>query len=187
MTEQHATDVVESDRLALTHPSRADEHELFSILSDPRVWTHFPSLRQTKPAQTLAMIDRWIEGWKVWGLDMWSVRLKGDSVVIGYGGCSMRAEAFWNLGYRLAAEAQGHGYATELAAEALQRANMTDPERPVVAYLLEHNAASERVAVKLGMELVHRAPDAGNPDPSAVRLIYSDRPLSSFQLAATLR
>ena len=131
VTEQHATDVVESDRLALNQPFRADQHELFSILSDPRVWTHFPSLRQTNPAQTLAMIDRWIGGWKAWGLDTWLVRLKGDSGVIGYGGCSMRAEGFWNLGYRLAAEAQGHGYATELAAEAVQRANMTHPERPL--------------------------------------------------------
>jgi RimJ/RimL family protein N-acetyltransferase len=80
----------------------------------------------------------------------------------------------------------GHGYATELASEALRQAHGVDPALPVVASLLEHNTASERVAVKLGMELVHRAPDTGNPDPSAVRLVYADRPLSTDELSVAI-
>lgn len=48
---------------------------------------------------------------------------------------------------------------------------MWHPDLPVVAYLLEHNKASERVAQKLRMQLVHRGPDASNPDPAAIRLV----------------
>jgi len=152
------------------------------IASDPRVWTHYPALRHTDPSQTLATIDRWLDGWNTHGLDTWTVRLAESSAVIGYGGCSVRGEV-WNLGYRLAPGAQGRGYATELAAAALQQAIAVDPTRPIIARLLEHNTVSERVAAKLGMALVHRAPDAENPNPSAVRLIYSDRPLTAAQLS----
>jgi RimJ/RimL family protein N-acetyltransferase len=89
-------------------------------------------------------------------------------------------------GHRFAADVHGHGYATELASKALRQAHAVDPARPVVASLLEHNIASERVAVKLGMKLMYRARDVGNPDLSAVRLVYADRPLSAAELSATI-
>ena len=49
------------------------------------------------------------------------------------------------------------------------------PERPVLAFLLEHNVASRRTAEKVGLRLVWRGPDDGNPDPDAVRLVFLDR------------
>jgi RimJ/RimL family protein N-acetyltransferase len=58
---------------------------------------------------------------------------------------------------------------------ALVAAHDLAPDRPVLAYLLEHNLASRRTAEKLGMGLVWRGPDAGNPDPDAVRLVFGDR------------
>lgn len=106
--------------------------------------------------------------------------------MIGYGGCSLRSDTFWNLSYRLAVEAQGAGLATELAREAVRRAHRVRPRAPVLALLLEHNPASAAVARKTGLTLQYRGPDAGNPDPSAIRLVYSDRVLSEDQLAAAL-
>ena len=61
------------------------------------------------------------------------------------------------------------------------------PEVPVIAFLVEHNRPSAAVAEKAGLSLVHRAPDAGNPDPAVMRLVYADRPLSAVQLATALR
>jgi uncharacterized protein YdeI (YjbR/CyaY-like superfamily) len=46
---------------------------------------------------------------------------------------------------------------------------------------------AERVALKLGLERVYRAEDAGNPNPSAIRLVYADRPLRDNQLSVILR
>ena len=57
----------------------------------------------------------------------------------------------------------------------------------MIAYLVEHNSASAHVAEKLGLELVHRAPDVGNPDPAVFRLVYADRPLTSAKFGAALR
>jgi RimJ/RimL family protein N-acetyltransferase len=133
------------------------------------------------------MIDKWSRDWDTAGLGTWTVRLNAENAVIGYGGCSVRHDTFWNLGYRFAADQHGHGYATELAFEAIRQAGVLRPDIPVVAYLLEHNAASAHVARKLGMTLIDRRQDVGNPDSAAVRLIYADRSLSEEQLAAILK
>jgi RimJ/RimL family protein N-acetyltransferase len=178
--------MTETDRLLLARPSRSDLDGLFAIESDARVWTHYPSLRHSEPEQTLGLIERWLIRWDEVGLGPWVVRLKGDSRVIGSGGCSLVDGMVWNLGYRLAADVHGHGYATELAREALRRARALEPARPVVASLLEHNRASERVVVKLGLERVYRGPDANNPDVSAVRLVYADRPIAAAELDVVL-
>jgi hypothetical protein len=52
--------------------------------------------------------------------------------------------------------------------------------------LLEHNRASKAVAEKAGLQLVWRGPDAGNPDPSATRMVYADRDLMPDVLAKLL-
>ncbi|MBY4236732.1 hypothetical protein HQO43_07155 [Rhodococcus fascians] len=55
-----------------------------------------------------------------------------------------------------------------------------------MAYLLEHNLSSARVAERAGLKLVSRGPDIGNPDPEAIRLVYADRPLTAVQVDAVL-
>ncbi len=59
----------------------------------------------------------------------------------------------------------------------LDAAHAVAPDRPVVAYLLEHDLESRGRAERAGPPLQWRGPDAGNPDPAAVRLMYADRPL----------
>jgi RimJ/RimL family protein N-acetyltransferase len=177
--------VVRTERLELHPPAPGDLAALFAINREPRVWTHYPSLRQTDPQSTRAQIARWLQEWAAMGLSFWVIREPGASAVVGYGGCAPRP-AFWNLGYRLSPAVHGRGYASELAAEALRRARTLDPGRPVIARLVEHNAASRRVAIKLGLTLAYRALDTDNPDPSAVRLIFADRTLSAGQLASVV-
>lgn len=183
-------------RLRLDAPMPGDLEPLHEIHADPRVWTHFPSLRFTRVAQTRGMLERFTTGWQAAGLGPWIVREIGadpgdPASVLGNGGCDLRGDApdglFWNLGYRLAPHAQGKGYAQELSAAAVAAARALRPELPVVAFLLEHNHVSRRVAERTGLRLRHRAPDAGNPDPEAVRLVLADRELTPAQLAATLR
>jgi hypothetical protein len=53
----------------------------------------------------------------------------------------------------------------------------------VIASLLEHNAQSRGRAERAGLSLVWRGPDVGNPDPHAVRLVFSDRPIDADRLA----
>ncbi len=132
------------------------------------------------------MVDRWMAAWDDDGLGTWVARVPNSATIIGYGGCSIRQGIYWNLGYRFAFDAQGQGFATEISLEAVEQAKLVRAELPVVAYLLEHNTASARVAEKAGLALVHRGPDAGNPNPNAIRLVYADRELNAEELAATL-
>lgn len=181
------TDDTLTDRLRLTRALPSDLDAVFAIQSDPRVWTHYPSLRHTDPAQTVEMMERWGRSWTEAGLGSWVARLRDTGEVVGNGGCTLLGGGVWNIGYRIAADHHGRGLATELALAGVERAREIAPERPIIAYLVEHNRASAHVAEKLGLELAHRAPDVGTPDPSVMRLVYADRALTSGQLAAALR
>ncbi|MHA7306011.1 GNAT family N-acetyltransferase [Arthrobacter sp. TMN-49] len=179
--------ITETNRLLLDRPTGEDAAGLYAICSDPRVWTHFPSLRHTAIEQTRAMLDGWISSWDQDGMGPWVVRDPSTQTIIGYGGCSISRGSFWNLGYRFAFDAQGQGFATELSREALSQAKRNRPSLPIVAYLLEHNTASARVAEKVGLTLVHSGPDAGNPDRQAIRRVYADRALTQGELVAVMR
>lgn len=172
--------------LRLEKPTPDDVDPLHRIYSDPRVWTHLPSGRHTALKQTEDMVRAWEEAWDRDGLSAWIVRDITTGELLGHAGCSVKHGAFWNLGYRLAHGTHGRGIATRVSQYAVEQAHRTRPDLPVVAYLLEHNLPSARVAQKVGLSLQHRGPDAGNPDPSAVRLVYADRPLTETQLHTTL-
>ena len=170
----------------LDRPALGDLDDVFEIYSDPRVWSHFPSGRITTREGAEAFLLSRIAGWETDGLGTWIVRDSPEGPMLGNCGCSIRKDAFWNLGYRFRPEVQGRGLATDISRLAISRAQQVRPELPVIAYLLEHNVSSRRVAEKLGLSLRHRAPDAGNPDPSAMRLVFSDRALTPTQLDAAL-
>jgi RimJ/RimL family protein N-acetyltransferase len=180
----------------LDRPSAEDVEEFFAIDSDPRVWTHLPSGRMTGKGEAKAILARLTQQWELDGLGPWMVRDVPGGDLLGHCGCSLRGVpepgaprsvpgAFWNLGYRFRPEAQGRGLATAVSRDAIDVAAGIDADLPVVAYLLEHNTASAVVARKLGLQMIHRAPDAGNPDSAAVRLVFADRKLTPDQLEAT--
>ncbi|WP_436326006.1 GNAT family N-acetyltransferase [Brevibacterium sp. FAM 27836] len=181
----------------LDRPSADDLEQFFAVDADPRVWEHLPSGRMAEREEAEAILVRLDSQWELDGIGPWMVRRTSGGQILGRCGCSLRGVpgpgasrrgtgAFWNLGYRFRPEAQGQGSATAVSRDAIAAAANIDAGLPIVAYLLEHNTASEVVARKLGLELVHRAPDAGNPDPAAVRLVFADRELTPAQLDATL-
>ncbi|MGO1736630.1 MAG: GNAT family N-acetyltransferase [Leucobacter sp.] len=176
------TSAISTPRLTLARPAAGDIDALHSICADPRVWTHYPSLRHYNRTQTEKMVVGWQDSWDKAELGTWTVRLRSTGEIIGYGGCSLLHDRLWNLGYRIDADHHGHGYATELAREARAAAEGTAPELTVIAYLVEHNHASAGVAKKVGLTLVDRGPDTGNPDPNAIRVVYSSRNLTTKEL-----
>ncbi len=172
-------------------PTDLDEHH--ALMSDPGVWAHLPSGRHTDPDQTTDGIRHSVGHWERDGLGYWTARLRTDlpspvpgldpGAMVGTGGCAVRVgTAWWNLYYRLTPAAWGLGLAAELVAAGIEAAHTVDPDRPVVAYLLEHNAESRGRAERAGLTLVWRGPDAGNPDQTAVRLVYADRLLDAALL-----
>jgi RimJ/RimL family protein N-acetyltransferase len=169
-----------TDRLWLDEPVESDAEALFAIHSDPASWVHFPSGVLTDPAVGEVMVGASRRRFERDGLAYWSVRDEEDGPVVGRGGCLGPDDApdgrgWWNLYYRFDQRVVGRGYATEMGAVAIEAARDVAPERPVMVYLLEHNVGSRRTAEKLGLRLVWRGPDEGNPDPDAIRLVFLDR------------
>lgn len=173
---------VRTERLRLRAVTGAD---VDSLHSDPRVWRHLPSGVHTERRQTQEQVARWQGAWERWGLGYWTVWLD-DGAFAGIGGCTVNRCLAWNLHYRLEPETHGHGYATELALAARSAASSRRPELPVTALLLEHNVPSRIVAERCGLRPVWRGPDEGNPDATAIRLVYADRRLSGALIASLL-
>lgn len=184
MVASEALAVGSTERLVLRVPAHADRERLFDLYSDPRVWGPDPLSRHEDPARTERMIDSWRAGWDRDGLGMWTA-WDGDGFV-GIGGCFVRHGVAWNLGFRLRPPCWGRGYAQELAAAALLAARRRRAGLPVTAYLLEGNDRSLRAVERTGLSRVWRGRDAGNPDPAAIRLLYSDRPLPPTVLKALI-
>jgi RimJ/RimL family protein N-acetyltransferase len=172
-------------RLELRAIRPDDVDLLYALNADPRVWTHFPAGVHQGPEKTAAQVARQRTAWEQDGLGYWTAWTH-DGSFAGVGGCSVNAEVAWNLYYRFTPEAQGHGFARELARAAIAAAQALRPALPVTALLLEHNLASKSVAEKSGLNLAWRGPDKGNPDPDAVRLVYADRKLTPEIVRAIL-
>lgn len=180
--------VTTTERLTLRVPRVEDVPELLELYADPLVWRSDPVTRHTSSDQTERMVDRWREAWSRDGLGMWVARGAEPGTagrMVGVGGCFVRHSAAWNLGFRLSPSFWAQGYAQELIRAALAAARDSRPDLPVTAYLLEGNDASRRATERTGLHLVWRGRDAGNPDPTAVRLLYADRGLPPA-LAAVL-
>lgn len=165
--------------------SLADLDVLHELLSDPRVWTHFPSGVHTSRQRTADQLARFRDAWDRDGLAYWTAWLR-DGSFIGIGGCSVTRHTAWNLYYRVRPEHQGRGYATELAIAARAAASSVRPDLPVVASVLAHNAASRAVARSAGLRPVWEGPDAGGPSAGVLRLLFADRHLTDGQIGALL-
>jgi RimJ/RimL family protein N-acetyltransferase len=186
-------------RLQLDAVAPDDVEEHYALLSDARVWAHLPSGVHTARQQTTENLQRGEAEWERNGLGYWTARLRTDvaagcvpvglrpGTMVGTGGCTVRQGTdWWNLYYRLHVAGWGLGLAAELVTAALHAAHTVAPERPVIAYLLEHNERSRHRIERSGLSLVWRGPDAGNPDPDAVRLVYADRPVEDDVLARVI-
>jgi RimJ/RimL family protein N-acetyltransferase len=150
-------DGLRTERLCLDRPAADDVPALHAVHADPETNRHNPSGPATDLAQIRGMVDEWRQHWDEYGFGYWAVRESPDGAVIGVGGVRRRdidGESVLNLYYRFAVVTWGHGYATELATEAVRLAARDLPGVPVVAIVHPDNVASRRVAERAGLHLV---------------------------------
>ncbi|WP_182524300.1 GNAT family N-acetyltransferase [Nocardioides dongkuii] len=179
---------VRTERLWLDVATVADVPDLHAIHADPQSWEHFPAGRHADRLMSEQMVVNGERQWREHRLGYWSVRDREGGSIVGRGGCAVPPGCpWWNLYYRFASSVHRRGYASEMARAAIEAANDVEPERPVLAYLLEHNVASRRTAERIGLRLVWRGPDVGNPDRDAIRLVYVDREPDEDLAAAIAR
>jgi RimJ/RimL family protein N-acetyltransferase len=149
-----------------------DAEELFAIMSDPAGWGYHPAGRHTELATTVAFCEWVAATWLSDGLSYWTARNRGSDEMLGLGGARRNRDRTWNLSYRIATSHQGQGLATELSIAAHRAATIVDPSVAFIAWIDEHNAASRRVAERVG--LTGQGPRT-DPSDGEIRLAYSDR------------
>lgn len=144
--------VLETQRLIL-RGWRTDDFEPYAkLLADPGTARFITrNGRPCSRAQAWAETAFFIGHWQMLGFGMFVVEERATGAFAGRVG-ALRPETWPGLeiGWAIAPQAQGKGYATEAAAAAIDWAfESFDPER-IVSIIHDRNAASRRVAEKLG-------------------------------------
>jgi RimJ/RimL family protein N-acetyltransferase len=145
---------------------RDDDLAPFAALNaDPDVMRHFPSVLTRAESDALALGARALIDTRGWGL--WAAEILDAGQFIGFIGLAQpRFEAHFTpaveIGWRLAREHWGHGYATEGAQAAIGFAFDELGLEEIVSFTTVGNARSRRVMKRLGMTH-HPADDFEHP------------------------
>ncbi len=146
--------VLRTQRLLL-RPWRPDDLAPFAALNaDPEVMRHFPSVFSQEASDAAA--ERIIGQFDEQGWGLWVAEVPGVAPFIGFVGLAMATfpapfTPALEVGWRLASEHWGRGYAPEGARAALDFAFAELGVDEVVSFTAVANANSRRVMEKLGL------------------------------------
>lgn len=149
--------MIETERLLLRQPRPEDAPDLAVAYADPEVMRFMGDGSTATQAEVEAGIEEWLERWKSWGMSLCSLERREDGRVLGRAGFLRWDPETWQvggdeteLGWLLAREHWGRGYATE-AALALRDWALRERELTRLISLIEHeNVQSVRVAERIG-------------------------------------
>ena len=153
-------------RLLLRRWREQDRAPFAALNADPVVMQHFPSPLSAE--QSDAFVESVEAHFAEHGYGLWAVEV--DGAFVGFTGLAWQTyEADFTpaleVGWRLAREAWGHGYATEAATAALARG--LEEVDSVISTTALTNLRSQRVMQRLGMrrqlEFDHPRVPAGHP------------------------
>lgn len=146
--------IIKTDRLVLRPWKEQDLEAFAKINADPRVMEYFPSVLTKEQSDAYAKrISHQFEenGWGVW-----AVSCPGVADFIGFIGLfvptfTAHFTPAVEVGWRLAYDQWGRGYATEGAKAALEYGFETLNLAEIVSFTSTQNARSRAVMAKLGM------------------------------------
>ncbi|MFC0225156.1 GNAT family N-acetyltransferase [Serratia aquatilis] len=146
--------VRETPRLLMRSWQDSDLPAFAAINADPNVMKYFPAPLSRAESDTMAERIRALMQQQGWGF--WAVEVKGGSPFIGFVGLASAGDDLpcspcVEIGWRLAAEHWGQGYASEAANCALELAFNTLQLTEVVSFTAENNHPSRRVMARIGM------------------------------------
>jgi RimJ/RimL family protein N-acetyltransferase len=159
MQPNHPKTIAMTDRLILRRWHESDRAPFAAMNADPRVMEYMPSVLTAE--QSEALIDRIEAGFETNGFGLCAVELKAEYKFVGY--CGIWKPTFQShftpcveIGWRLAADHWGRGFATEAARAIVMQASELGLQQ-LVSFTVANNQRSRRVMQKLGM--THDASD----------------------------
>ena len=161
-----------TERLVLRQWREGDLEPFARLNADPEVMRYFPAPLSRE--QSDAMVDRLSGHIEAEGWGMWALERRDTGEFIGFTGLGVPRQVLpfqpcVEVGWRLAATAWGHGFATEAAREALRVGFDELGLTEIVSFTAVPNMRSRAVMERLGMvrdaaeDFDHPAVDVGHP------------------------
>ncbi|MBK8334902.1 MAG: GNAT family N-acetyltransferase [Acidimicrobiaceae bacterium] len=153
------TPVIRTERLLLREWREADKLPYSLLNGDAEVMRHFPSTLSR--VQSDEMVDRMAAGWEQRGFGLWAAERIDTHLLIGFVGLSVPGYEVdgvtpcVEVGWRLAKQHWGQGFAPEAARAALAYGfeHVDLPDDEIVSFTTTKNLNSQRVMQKVGMRL----------------------------------
>jgi RimJ/RimL family protein N-acetyltransferase len=155
---------VETERLVLRAFRDGDLDAYAAISADAEVMRYIGS-GQTVDRRTAWRTMAGFNGhWSLRGCGMWAIKRKSDGAFIGRAG--LHHPPYWpelEVGWQLARDAWGQGFAREAARAALDHARRAMQRQRLVSFIQPGNQRSTRVALALGAAPEGRIDLLGQP------------------------
>ena len=149
--------MIETDRLLLRKPRVEDASGLLEAFADPEAMRFIGDGSTTDLSGAKEAVGRWLERWGTWKIGMFVIERREDACVLGRAGFLRWDPETWEisgreteLGWGLAREHWGHGYATEAALALRDWALGARGLTRLISLIQPENLRSVRVAEKLG-------------------------------------
>ncbi|MEM1399417.1 MAG: GNAT family N-acetyltransferase [Pseudomonadota bacterium] len=145
---------LETERLILRHWRDSDREPFAALNADARVMEHFPSVKSR--AESDGQVTRFAKHFDDHGFGLWAVEVKDGAPFIGFVGLMVpHFDAPFmpcvEIGWRLAFDQWGKGYATEAARRAIDDGFTRLGLSELVSFTVEANVRSRAVMDRLGM------------------------------------
>jgi len=140
-----------TDRLRLRAFAASDFESYAAMMADPEVTRWLGAGGPMSREDAWRQLAMFAGHWQLRGYGLWAVEERATGRFIGRIGCHY-PEGFpaFEIGYTLAREAWGKGYAREGAGASLRYAREVLKQREIVSVIRPDNRASIRVAESLG-------------------------------------
>jgi RimJ/RimL family protein N-acetyltransferase len=168
---------LETERLVLRPPVDDDLDAIAEIHGDPEVMRYIGPGEPWSPERAVLGLSRWKAFWAADGFGMFVVERREDGRVLGHVGllawdpetwtpgtrAAIGPDAEIEIGWTLARDAWGNGYATEAALAVRDWARAEHGFDRLISLIHPDNGASMRVAEKLGARYEKDVEVGGRP------------------------
>lgn len=152
---------LETERLIIRDLTEHDLEGIFVLDSDSRVHEFLGQKPITKKEEALKYIKDVQQQYTERGVGRWAIETKDTSEFVGWCGLRLYSDYtfnnhtnFYDIGYRLRPKFWGKGFATEASKECLNYAWNTLQLKTVYGITEQHNEASHRVLLKIGLQYI---------------------------------